>query len=537
MLAPKWLENAVIYEIYPQSFYDTNGDGIGDLQGIIAKLDYVKSLGCDVLWLNPCFESPFQDAGYDISDFYKVAPRYGTNDDLWELFDKAHEKGLKVVLDLVAGHTSIEHPMFKESCKSTPNEYSNYYVWSEDWVLRNPDPRYRYINGYAPRNGNYLTNFFYCQPALNYGFSEPEYPWEKRPEHPDCLKVREMMLDVMKFYLNHGCDGFRVDMASSLIKGKNNYPDIKKIWAYYRSEVKKINPDAVLISEWSNPPQAIGAGFDIDFMIHIGGTGYVRTFRNEFKRIPGTYLATDTPSFFDKNSSGNSKTLNDDILANLAETKGKGYIAIPTGNHDMGRIRQYRDFDDMKNVFAYIFTVPGVPVIYYGDEIGMDYVYDLESKEGGYWRTGARTPMQWSNSRNGGFSAGKEEDLYLPIDKLNLAENNVETQEQEENSLLNFTRKLIAIRKSNSALGNLGEYHEVFASDSECPYLFLRSSDSQKVLCGFNPSSEKVVKELPNNFDLRSDYKEILVNNAELVITKDKITVTMQPNSFFIIEA
>lgn len=536
MLAPQWLQNTIMYEVYPQSFYDTNGDGIGDLQGIIAKLDYIQSLGCNVVWLHPCFESPFQDAGYDISDFYKVAPRYGTNEDLYELFAQAHKRGMKVLLDLVAGHTSIEHPMFKDSCKSTPNEYSNYYVWSSDWVARNPDPEYRYINGFAKRDGAYLTNFFYCQPALNYGFSEPEYPWEKRPEHPDCIKVREMLLDIMKFYLNKGCDGFRVDMASSLIKGKNNYPDIKKLWQYYRDEVKKINPDAILVSEWSNPILAINAGFDIDFMIHFGFPGYTKMFRNEFKRVPGANMADDTPSFFDNASSGNSKTFNDEILKNLKETENKGYISIPTGNHDMGRIRQYRNFDELKNIFAYIFSLPGVPVIYYGDEIGMDYVYNLETKEGGYSRTGARTPMQWSNSKNGGFSSSEEEKLYLPIDKKNLAETNVESQEKDGNSLLNFTRQLIAMRKNNSALGNLGKYHEVFASSNECPHLFLRSSETQKVLCGFNPSAKEITKEFPNNFNLKNDFAELLVYNAEINIACEKITVIMKPNSYFIIE-
>lgn len=534
MLAPKWLENAIIYEIYPQSFCDTNGDGIGDLRGIINKLDYIKSLNCDAIWMNPCFESPFQDAGYDISDFYKVASRYGTNEDLWELFEKAHEKGLKVILDLVAGHTSIEHPYFKASCKHEMNEYSNYYVWSNYWGATNP--KYRYINGFAERHGNYMTNFFYCQPALNYGFSKPEYEWENRPEHPDCVKVREMMLDVMKYYLNHGCDGFRVDMAMSLIKGEDNYPDMQKLWGYYRDEVKKINPEAVLISEWGDPIKAINAGFDIDFIIQFASPGYISMFRNEKKRVPCSIHAKDTPSFFDKNCSGNSKTMNDELIKVIEGTKARGLVSIPTGNHDCGRIRQFRDFDDVKNVFAYIFSAPGVPVLYYGDEIGMDYVYDLPSKEGGYVRTGARTPMQWSNSKNGGFSSGKEEDLYLPIDKANLAENNVETQEKDENSLLNFTRKLTAIRKANSALHSSSEYCEVFASENDYLHVFLRKDDKQQVLCGFNPSTFEATKELPNTFKLRSDFKDLLSKGAKITISEDKITLLMEPNSFFLIE-
>ncbi len=536
MRTPEWLNNAVIYEIYPQSFNDSNADGIGDLQGIIQKLDYIKSLNCDAIWLNPCFESPFQDAGYDISDYYKVAPRYGTNDDLWELFDKAHAKGLKVILDLVAGHTSIEHPMFKESCKDQPNEFSEYFIWSTRWGAHNP--KYRYINGFAERNGNYMINFFYCQPALNYGFSEPEFSWEKRPEHPDCVKVREMMLDIMKFYLNHGCDGFRVDMAASLIKGPNNYPDLQKLWGYYREEVKKINPDAVLISEWSHPIKAVNAGFDIDFMVHFGDPGYTKTFRNEDKRVHcAPHIAENKNSFFDLQSSGNSKMINNEIIANLENIKDKGFFAMPTGNHDIGRIRMFRSVEELKVIYTYLFTLPGVPFLYYGDEIGMDYVHGLPSKEGGYVRTGARTPMQWSNSRNGGFSTAWEGDLYLPIDKANLAENNVETQEKDENSLLNFTRKIINLRKATPALQSQGEYHEVFTSENECPYIYLRKAGKQQVLCGVNPSGREVSKTLTNKFNLQKNYKELINLGCNIEINDDSITLKMSPCSSFVIEA
>lgn len=130
-MMPKWLENAVFYEIYPQSFLDTNGDGIGDLRGIINKLGYIKDLGCNAIWINPCFKSPFMDAGYDVSDYYEVAPRYGTNEDLKELFSKAHEMDMHVILDLVPGHTSSEHEWFKKSCKAERNEYTDRYVWTD----------------------------------------------------------------------------------------------------------------------------------------------------------------------------------------------------------------------------------------------------------------------------------------------------------------------------------------------------------------------------------------------------------------------
>ena len=161
---PSWLEEAVFYEIYPQSFYDSNADGIGDINGIRQKLGYLKSLGVNALWINPCFESPFQDAGYDVSDYYKVAPRYGTNADLHALFDEAHRSGMRILLDLVPGHTSIEHPWFKASCQHTPNEYTDWYVWTNSafaWRLQD----FKVVSGYSERNGSYVSNFFYFQPA------------------------------------------------------------------------------------------------------------------------------------------------------------------------------------------------------------------------------------------------------------------------------------------------------------------------------------------------------------------------------------
>ncbi|MBQ9347947.1 MAG: glycosylase, partial [Oscillibacter sp.] len=167
-MAAKWLKDAVFYEIYPQSFFDSNGDGIGDLNGITAKLDYVKSLGCSAIWLNPCFDSPFKDAGYDVRDYRKVAPRYGANEDLVRLFETAHQKGIRVLLDLVPGHTSEEHPWFLESKKAELNEYSDRYIWTGNWFQGAQG--LRYISGEAERDGAYIINFFKSQPALNYGF-------------------------------------------------------------------------------------------------------------------------------------------------------------------------------------------------------------------------------------------------------------------------------------------------------------------------------------------------------------------------------
>jgi maltose alpha-D-glucosyltransferase/alpha-amylase len=239
---PSWLEDAVFYEIYPQSYYDSNGDGIGDLKGIIAKLDYIKSLGCTALWLNPCFESPFMDAGYDVSDYYKIAPRYGTNADLETLCEKAHAKGIKVLLDLVIGHTSVEHKWFKESCKAKRNKYSDWFIWT-DSVWKTPE-NLKCISGFAERDANFITNFFWCQPALNFGFAKPDpkQPWQLPVDHPSVKEVRAEVWKIMKFWMDLGCDGFRVDMAGSLVKLDDDQAETAKFWQEIRKKLDKEYP-------------------------------------------------------------------------------------------------------------------------------------------------------------------------------------------------------------------------------------------------------------------------------------------------------
>ena len=213
---PAWLDNAVFYEIYPQSFLDTDGDGIGNLNGITGKLPYIRELGCNALWINPCFASPFLDAGYDVSDYLQVAPRYGTNEDLIRLFEEAHKLGIHVLLDLVPGHTSWDHPWFRESMKAGKNPYTDRYIWT-DSIWESPEG-FACIRGISERDGSCVTNFFSHQPALNYGFLHPEHSWQQSMDSPGAMATREAMKEVMRFWLSRGCDGFRVDMAGSLVK-------------------------------------------------------------------------------------------------------------------------------------------------------------------------------------------------------------------------------------------------------------------------------------------------------------------------------
>lgn len=514
-MTAKWLKDAVFYEIYPQSFCDSNGDGIGDINGIISKLDYIKDLGCNALWINPCYDSPFKDAGYDVRDYKKVAPRYGTNEDLYRLFEKAHEKGIHVLLDLVPGHTSEEHPWFIESKKAERNEYSDRYIWTNFWL--HGAPGMPYIGGESERNGCYILNFFKCQPALNYGFLHPEQPWQYSMNHSEPLKTREALKDIMRFWLSHGCDGFRVDMANSLVKNDDGEKSgTSLIWRDVRRMLDLEFPNAVMVSEWSNPKQALRAGFDMDFYLNYGGVnGYCTLMRDYY------YDENHNASYFKKDSGGNINRFLGQYLDWYEDTKNLGYISLLTCNHDTTRPRFGLDESELKLAFAFIFTMPGVPFMYYGDEIGMRFL-DVPTKEGGYTRTGSRTPMQWSKGKNLGFSDGKAEDLYLPVDSAEDAPT-VESQQADPNSLLNTVKAVLALRHAEEDLQADGEFSPVCTEPGK-PFVYRRGS----LLLAVNPNSAECSVKLNE-----SDREKIFeIGSGEL----NNGVLTLSGQSFIILK-
>ncbi|MFN2302199.1 MAG: alpha-amylase family glycosyl hydrolase, partial [Anaerolineales bacterium] len=329
---PDWLKDAVFYQIYPQSFYDSNNDGIGDIPGIIAKLDYIQSLGVSGVWLNPCFVSPFFDAGYDVADYYQVAPRYGSNEDLKALFIEAKRRGLHVLLDLVPGHTSIKHPWFQASQKHEKNQFTDFYIWTDSfWEV--PQPDLQVVRGYAQRNAGFITNFFWSQPALNYGFAQtdPRYPWMQPVDAAGPQLVRQEIKNIMKFWLEMGASGFRVDMASSLVKRDPDKAETARFWRWIREWMEQTYPEAVLVSEWGNPCQAIPAGFHMDFLLGFNNPGWVSLFR---KRGVGIWRDPYCWSFFDESGHGDIKQFLDEYVYYLEEVADQGYIALITGNHD-----------------------------------------------------------------------------------------------------------------------------------------------------------------------------------------------------------
>ena len=479
---PKWLSDAVFYQIYPSSYMDTDGNGIGDLPGITQKLDYIKSLGVNALWLNPIFESGWFDGGYDVIDYYKVDGRFGTNSDLVTLVGEAHKRGIKVCLDLVAGHTSSECAWFKASAEKDPNgRYSDYFIWldvisdaeKQEIAARKQEPnpaastRGRYVEANAPRGKYYEKNFFECQPALNYGFANPDptHPWEQDVNAPGPQAVRREMRNIMAFWFDKGIDGFRVDMAPSLVKNDPDKKAVSLLWNEMREWKDKNYPECVLISEWSDPAVAIPAGFNIDFMIHFGIKGY-----------PSLFFARNTPwgqgrdydyCYFDRSGRGSISEFIDNYTKAYTATKDKGYIAIPTANHDYQR--------------------PHVAV-------------------------------QWKNDQTAGFSTCTPDNLYFPVDTEN-GRLTVETQEDDPNSMLNFVRRLTALRHSSKALGNDGDWQLLSNVSQPYPMIYQRTSAGETYVIALNPSGKKVSASLSIGKD-----QPVMVS-GKCHLNKNKITL------------
>jgi len=514
---PSWLKDAVFYEIYPQSFYDSDGDGIGDINGIILKLDYIKHIGCNAIWLNPVYDSPFFDGGYDVRDYKKVAPRYGTNEDLFRLFREAHRRHMRVIMDLVPGHTSADHPWFLEAKKAEVNPYTSRYIFTGS-VWDAPEG-YRWVCGTTERDGNYLVNFFSTQPALNYGFSRIDDPeWQKPPEHHDCKATLEALKDVMRFWLSSGADGFRVDMADSLVKNDDCKEATSALWYSIRQMLDSEYPEAAIVSEWSDPERAINmAGFHMDFYLDHRHNGYHSLVRKREDGINRCYVATGAP--------GDITLFTTDFAFKYELIKEKGYISFITCNHDTPRLSRYLDHRGIMLAYCLIFTMPGVPFLYYGDEIGMRFIEGLTSKEGGYSRTGSRTPMQWSPGKNLGFSKADPSELYLPVDASNDAPN-VQDQQNDPDSLLSLVRSLTDLRRRFEDLNADGDFEIIHAKADDPLFVYRRGS-----LLLFSNAGDK---EAGIRLDLCENLCETIFSTG--TVTFENGRTMLSPQSFAIIK-
>ena len=522
-----WLENAVFYQVYPISFFDSNGDGKGDLQGIIQKADYLQDLGVTCVWLNPIYKSPFKDAGYDIADYMQIDKRFGTMEDLQAVIDTFHARGIRVILDLVIGHTSNKHPWFKKSATAKPNKYWDYYVWTENLFQDHPG----LIRGLHDRDGGYLPNYYASQPALNYGFEnpDPEKPWQMHYTDERLRPLREELLQVMRHYLDMGADGFRVDMAGHMIKGGSTFEEsklfdhsdeglngIKWFWNQILPVLRAEYKDAVFVAEWCLPQIAIAkCGFDVDILAH-DNVAFNDLLRNE----PGENLVPyyeRGDDYFSPNGKGTMKNFVEYTAYLYDQMGNKGMFTTATGSHDEIRMSIHKDEAMIRCIWAFLLTYKNVPFVYYGDEIGMEHNFEL-SKDGGGIRTGARTPMQWTKGRNRGFTTSRSP--YLPTS--NKKGQSVEEQLADPNSILNCAKELIALRKTCPALFISAK--QTFL-ETGYPAVYTREGGGQKITVLLNPSNETYTREVKHSKVLKAQNTEI-----------DGATVTLKPQSFAILE-
>ncbi|WP_197284889.1 alpha-amylase family glycosyl hydrolase [Sciscionella sediminilitoris] len=457
---PGWLADAVLYQIYPQSFADSNGDGIGDLAGIADHLDHLSWLGVTAVWLNPVFVSPFTDAGYDVADYLTVAPRYGTNEDLARLVGAARKRGIRVLLDLVVGHTSDQHPWFRNSLH---DDSDRRYIWASPDQLPGGELPEDFVPSPGPRKGAFRKNFYATQPAINFGYARPRdgEPWREPVDAEGPKRNRAAVREIMAHWLDIGVSGFRCDMAFSLVKDDPGYVETGKLWNELRGWLDRKYPDSALIAEWGDPATSIPGGFNADFLFHFGGPGDGAPWKSLWKEHP----------FFGAEGTGTARIFVDAWEKAHASTRELGYISLPTANHDdADRLNNgVRTRAELPAAFAFWLTWPTVPAIYYGEEIGMRMLDGLPDKEGSNGRQRNRTPMQWNTGANAGFSTAAPEKLYLPIDP-DPGRPDVAGERAKPGSLLNFVHRMIALRKANPEFGALGSVR-VFGTGYPLTYL------------------------------------------------------------------
>lgn len=554
-VGPEWLRDGVIYQVYPSSYKDSDGDGIGDIRGVISELDYIEKLGVRAIWFNPVFVSGWIDGGYDVIDFYRVDPRFGTNNDMVELIEKAHAKGIKVMLDLVAGHTSDKHPWFIQSSQDTNLQYSDYYIWSDrlpdakaekDLETMLKDPNYmqntigKWMKSEYPRDKYYMKNFYACQPSLNYGFANPDpnHPWEQGVDAPGPKAVRQELKDILAFWYGKGIDGFRVDMANSLVKNDGDKKEIMNLWREVREWSDKNYPDRVLMAEWGSPKYCLAAGYNVDMDLNSTRAHNRRMyFDRKHQADGGSYFSLNggqpsvrdlygNPWPEDKIDRGTTpaQMLKEyyDWFTDCVESTGTmGYFASITGNHDHLRLNTgaRNTPDQLKVMLTWVLTMP-MPILYYGDEIGMRSLADMPNVEGanhnGKERAGARTPMQWKDDETAGFSTCSPDKLYLPVctewspatsypqyldwkksfdegkvKPIAAGNISVESQDNDPASILNWTRGLIELRKESAALWAGSRFVPIFNEKQPYPMVYLRTNGEETFLIALNPTSEK----------------------------------------------
>jgi maltose alpha-D-glucosyltransferase / alpha-amylase len=486
---PLWFKHAVFYEIHVRGFFDGNADGMGDLRGVTDKLDYLEWLGIDCIWLLPMYPSPLRDGGYDIADFYDIHPDYGTVEDFRAFVDAAHQRQIRVIADLVMNHTSSDHPWFQEARSSPDSPKRDWYVWS-DTDDGYPDARVIFVDTepsnwtWDPLAGQYYWHrFFSHQPDLNY-------------ENPE---VQDEMLRVLRFWLDLGIDGFRLDAVPYLYEdeGTNceNLPRTHDYLKRVREEVDASYPDRVLLAEANQWPEDVveyfGEGDEchMAFQFPIMPRMFMSLRRED--ATPMYEILERTPRLPENCQWGLFLRNHDELTLEMVTDDERDYMYAeyakdPRMKLNLGIRRRLAPLldngrDEIELMHAILFSLPGSPVLYYGDEIGMgDNVFLGD-------RDGVRTPMHWTGDRNGGFSTADFAQLYLPplMDPVyGYAAVNVEAQLRTPTSLLRWLHRFVELRKQHPVFG-LGTYEPLEPSNTRI-FAHVRRWEEEIVLCVHN---------------------------------------------------
>jgi maltose alpha-D-glucosyltransferase/alpha-amylase len=488
---PEWYRRAVFYEVLVRGFYDSSGDGTGDIRGLTQKLDYLQWLGIDCLWLLPLYQSPLKDGGYDISDFFTVLPEFGTIGDFVDLVEQAHARGLRVVADLVMNHTSDQHPWFQASRSDPDGPYGDFYVWS-DTDEKYSDARIIFVDTEASnwtwdpvRQQYYWHRFFSHQPDLNY-------------ENP---AVQEAMIEVLRFWLDLGIDGFRLDAVPYLFEEEGticeNLPATHEYLRRVRKEVDSKYADRVLLAEANQWPSDVveyfGDGDECHMAFHFPLMPRIFMAARREQRYPISEILAQTPQIPDNCQWGIFLRNHDELTLEMVTDEERDYMWAeyardPRMKANIGIRRRLAPLLDNSRDLLELFTtlllsLPGSPVLYYGDEIGMGDNIWLGDRDG------VRTPMQWTGDRNAGFSNADPQRLYLPaiMDPVYGYQSlNVEAQQRNTNSLLWWTKRMIDVRKQHPVFG-LGTFEELHGSNPSV-LAFLRTYRDDVMLCISNLS-------------------------------------------------
>ena len=491
---PTWYRHAVFYELLVRGFADGNNDGIGDIEGLISRLDYLQWLGVDCIWLLPINKSPMRDGGYDISDYTDLQPEYGDVAAVKRLVDEAHSRNMRVVMDLVMNHTSDEHPWFQESRSSLDNPKRDWYVWS-DSKQRYEDARIIFIDTETSNwtwddtaKAYYFHRFFTHQPDLNY----------------DNPEVREAMYEVVRFWLDIGLDGFRLDAVPYLFEreGTNceNLPETHEFLADLRAMVDlEYGGERVLLAEANQWPEDVVYYFGTEerpechMCFHFPLMPRMFMALRREQRYPITEILERTPAIPAGSQWGIFLRNHDELTLEMVSDEERDYMWTeyardPRMKLNLGIRRRLAPLLDngrrqMELFYGLLLSLPGTPILYYGDELGMgDNVYLGD-------RDGVRTPMQWSADRNAGFSRADFAQLYLPplMDPVyGYTAVNVEAQQRNESSMLHWLRRFLSVRRRHPVFGE-GAFEALDATNPSV-FAFLRSSPQETILCVNNLS-------------------------------------------------